>query len=129
MLALKFLILAGVVLIGEGWDLHIPKGYIHFGPDNARIQECGPALPLTGLWRCQLSVSKAIHGVVIDHADGLHERIAYGAAHKLEAAAFQLPAHRVGLDGGCGHLVLCLPAVQHRSAIDEIPQKIGKRCA
>jgi predicted tellurium resistance membrane protein TerC len=30
MLALSFLILVGVVLIGEGWELHIPKGYIYF---------------------------------------------------------------------------------------------------
>jgi predicted tellurium resistance membrane protein TerC len=30
MLALSFLILIGIALIGEGWDLHIPKGYIYF---------------------------------------------------------------------------------------------------
>jgi len=30
MLALSFLILIGVALIGEGWDFHIPKGYIYF---------------------------------------------------------------------------------------------------
>jgi predicted tellurium resistance membrane protein TerC len=30
MLALSFLILIGVALIGEGWDLHVPKGYIYF---------------------------------------------------------------------------------------------------
>lgn len=30
MLALSFLTLVGVVLIGEGFDLHIPKGYIYF---------------------------------------------------------------------------------------------------
>jgi len=30
MLALSFLILVGIALIGEGWDLHIPKGYIYF---------------------------------------------------------------------------------------------------
>jgi predicted tellurium resistance membrane protein TerC len=30
MLALAFLMLIGVALIGEGWDLHIPKGYIYF---------------------------------------------------------------------------------------------------
>ena len=29
-LALSFLILVGVALVGEGWDLHIPKGYIYF---------------------------------------------------------------------------------------------------
>ena len=30
MLALSFLILVGMSLIGEGFDLHIPKGYIYF---------------------------------------------------------------------------------------------------
>lgn len=30
MLALSFLILIGVALLGEGFDLHIPRGYIYF---------------------------------------------------------------------------------------------------
>lgn len=30
MLALSFLILIGVVLIGDGLDMHIPKGYVYF---------------------------------------------------------------------------------------------------
>jgi predicted tellurium resistance membrane protein TerC len=30
MLALSFLILVGVALVAEGWDYHIPKGYIYF---------------------------------------------------------------------------------------------------
>lgn len=30
MLALSFLILVGMALIGEGWGFHIPKGYIYF---------------------------------------------------------------------------------------------------
>jgi predicted tellurium resistance membrane protein TerC len=30
MLALSFLILVGVSLLGEGLDFHIPKGYIYF---------------------------------------------------------------------------------------------------
>jgi predicted tellurium resistance membrane protein TerC len=30
MLALSFLILVGVSLIGEGFEMHIPKGYIYF---------------------------------------------------------------------------------------------------
>ncbi|GBF51632.1 TerC-like Membrane protein [Leptospira ryugenii] len=29
-LALSFLILIGLALVGEGWELHIPKGYIYF---------------------------------------------------------------------------------------------------
>jgi predicted tellurium resistance membrane protein TerC len=30
MLALSFLLLVGFSLVGEGMDLHIPKGYIYF---------------------------------------------------------------------------------------------------
>ena len=30
MLALSFLLLIGISLVGEGLDLHIPKGYIYF---------------------------------------------------------------------------------------------------
>jgi predicted tellurium resistance membrane protein TerC len=30
MLALSFLVLIGVALVTEGFDLHIPKGYIYF---------------------------------------------------------------------------------------------------
>ncbi|MFQ5935644.1 MAG: TerC family protein [Acidiferrobacterales bacterium] len=30
MLALSFLVLVGVVLVGDGFDVHVPKGYIYF---------------------------------------------------------------------------------------------------
>ena len=30
MLALSFLVLIGVTLIAEGFDTHVPKGYIYF---------------------------------------------------------------------------------------------------
>ena len=30
MLALSFLLLIGIALIGDGFDMHIPKGYIYF---------------------------------------------------------------------------------------------------
>jgi predicted tellurium resistance membrane protein TerC len=30
MLALSFLVLVGVTLIVEGFDVHVPKGYIYF---------------------------------------------------------------------------------------------------
>jgi predicted tellurium resistance membrane protein TerC len=33
MLALSFLLMIGVTLIAEGFDLHIPKGYIYFAMD------------------------------------------------------------------------------------------------
>lgn len=39
MLALSFLILVGVALIGEGWEMHIPKGYIYFAMAFAVVVE------------------------------------------------------------------------------------------
>ena len=30
MLALSFLVLVGLVLVAEGFDTHIPKGYVYF---------------------------------------------------------------------------------------------------
>ena len=31
MLALAFLVVVGVVLVAEGFDHHVPKGYVYFG--------------------------------------------------------------------------------------------------
>jgi predicted tellurium resistance membrane protein TerC len=31
MLALSFLVVVGVVLVAEGFDNHVPKGYVYFG--------------------------------------------------------------------------------------------------
>ena len=39
MLALSFLMLVGVALIGEGWEMHIPKGYINFAMAFAVVVE------------------------------------------------------------------------------------------
>ncbi len=38
-LALSFLVLIGVALIGEGLDFHIPKGYIYFAMAYALVVE------------------------------------------------------------------------------------------
>src|SRR5262249_17502887 len=39
MLALAFIMLIGVVLIGEGVDIHVPRGYIYFGMAFSAIVE------------------------------------------------------------------------------------------
>lgn len=39
MLALSFLILIGVALIGEGFEMHIPKGYIYFAMGYSVVVE------------------------------------------------------------------------------------------
>ncbi len=57
MLALSFLLLIGVTLIGEGLDMHIPKGYVYFAMTfsvfvellNLRMQKTkGPPVQLHG---------------------------------------------------------------------------------
>ncbi len=56
MLALSFLLLIGVALIGDGLDMHIPKGYIYFAMAfsvfvemlNVRIRRRGPPVQLRG---------------------------------------------------------------------------------
>ncbi|CAN5747327.1 TerC family protein [soil metagenome] len=39
MLALSFLLLIGMALVAEGWELHIPKGYIYFAMGFAVLVE------------------------------------------------------------------------------------------
>lgn len=54
MLALSFLIIVGVALIGEGLDFHIPKGYIYFAMAfsvmvemlNIRLRKKQPVVPV-----------------------------------------------------------------------------------
>jgi predicted tellurium resistance membrane protein TerC len=52
MLALSFLLLIGVSLIGEGLDFHIPKGYIYFSMgfallvDIIQMKSTKPAPPV-----------------------------------------------------------------------------------
>ena len=54
MLALSFLILIGVALIGEGLDMEIPKGYIYFamafsvGVEMLNLKVRGKSLPPDG---------------------------------------------------------------------------------
>lgn len=56
MLALSFLLLIGFTLVGEAWDLHIPKGYVYFAMGfsifvemlNLRLRRRGRPVALRG---------------------------------------------------------------------------------
>jgi predicted tellurium resistance membrane protein TerC len=56
MLALTFLLLIGFTLVGEGWGLHIPKGYVYFAMGfsvfveflNLKLRKAGKPLDLHG---------------------------------------------------------------------------------
>ncbi len=55
MLALSFLILVGVALIGEGIELHIPKGYIYFAMAFSVVRRDAEPAPAQGTARrCSL---------------------------------------------------------------------------
>jgi hypothetical protein len=48
---------------------------------------------------CALGVTVTIQGVVVDHASGLHERIANGWADEPKTAALEVLAHCLRLGG------------------------------
>ncbi|MBL8753982.1 MAG: TerC family protein [Planctomycetes bacterium] len=56
MLALSFLLLIGFTLIGEGWGMHIPKGYVYFAMGfsvfveflNLKLKKAGKPIDLHG---------------------------------------------------------------------------------
>ncbi len=58
MLALSFLVLIGVALVGEGLDLHIPKGYIYFAMAFSVVVEL-LNLRLRGRSKTPVSLHKA----------------------------------------------------------------------
>ena len=66
-------------------------------------------------------VSKAVDGVVIDHACRLHEGIANSAANEAEAAFFQVFRHRVRYLSADGYVLDCFPPIDHGFAICELP--------
>lgn len=56
MLALSFLLLIGFTLVGEAWELHVPKGYVYFAMGfsilveflNLRLRRAGKPVALRG---------------------------------------------------------------------------------
>ena len=66
-------------------------------------------------------VSKAIGRMIVDHANGLHERVADRRAGEFEPPAFQVPAHGLGDRRVTGHVLGSFPAIVDRLAFDELP--------
>src|SRR5438445_13738913 len=71
----------------------------------------------------QRGAPEAADQVIVDHPDGLHERIADGGSHELEAAAQKLLAHGVRLRRACGNLAERFPGIQLRLPVDKLPDK------
>ena len=66
------------------------------------------------------------HQMVIDHAGGLHERIADRGSHELEACPGERLAHRVGFRRFRGHLGRIAALVLDRLLIDELPEEVAE---
>src|SRR5690242_19571841 len=62
-----------------------------------------------------------MYEVVVDHAGGLHERIADGRADELEAASLQILAQCSGFHRQSRDFLRRLPFVLYRLAADELP--------
>src|SRR5882724_2279442 len=64
---------------------------------------------------------KAVGEMVVHHPDGLHVRVDDRRAYEREAAALEILAHGVRLNGLSGNLPYGSPTVLERATIDEAP--------
>ena len=69
----------------------------------------------------EFGMPETVDGVVVDHADGLHEGIADRGADKPEAALFQLLAHCFRSRGFGRDIRQAFPVVAYRFVVDELP--------
>src|SRR5262249_10967099 len=74
-----------------------------------------------------LAMAMAAHDMVIDHAGGLHEGVADGRAHELEAGLLQGLGHGVAFRRPARHLLQAFRPVLLRLAADEAPQELRER--
>src|SRR5439155_1294656 len=75
----------------------------------------------------QCPVPKAPDKMVVDHSNGLHERITNRAANELEATSLEILAHGVRLWGHRRNFLDRLPGVLFRFVADEAPDVSVKR--
>src|SRR5580704_19616049 len=72
-------------------------------------------------------IAETIPRMIIDHADGLHERVANGSPDKTKAARLQILAQRVGFRRACWNLPRRLPIVFLRAPAHELPNVTVER--
>lgn len=66
--------------------------------------------------------------MVIDHPDGLHERVHDRRTDKIEPAFFQILAYYIGFFGSCGKFFKITQTVLDRFLPDEFPD-VALECA
>jgi predicted tellurium resistance membrane protein TerC len=63
MLALSFLIMVGMALVADGFDFHVPKGYIYFAMAFSLAWRCSTcACAAAALPRCRLPIDAVPNG-------------------------------------------------------------------
>ena len=72
--------------------------------------------------------AKAVDGVIVDHAGGLHMGVADGRADELEAALVQILTQRIGFRAGGRIILQSAESVDHGRMINEAPD-IGRKAA
>src|SRR6185295_10114031 len=75
----------------------------------------------------QLTITEAVDRVVVDHPDGLHERIANRRSDEAEAARQEILAQRVGFGGSRGKISQRLAPVLDRPSANEPPDILIER--
>lgn len=77
----------------------------------------------SGVSGSEFGVAKTGRHVVIDHSDGLHERVADRRADETKPASFEVFAHRIRFRRSSRYLTEILPAVLSRAVIDKSPDE------
>lgn len=72
-------------------------------------------------------MSKAIDGMIIDHAYGLHVRVHNGRPNEFEASFLEVLTELIGDIGRYRNLLCCDPIVLYWFAIHKLPYVIRKR--
>jgi hypothetical protein len=79
------------------------------------------------LFHCgDFAIVKAVHGVVNDHANGLHGSVTNGGINEPEALLEQVFAQLARQLGFAGYLSQCAPDILNGLRIDKAPQITAK---
>ena len=72
-------------------------------------------------------MAEAIDRMVVDHPDGLHERIADDGADEGEPPSLEVFAHGIGFRRSAGNVSTCFPMIHHRFPSNESPNVLIER--
>jgi hypothetical protein len=90
----------------------------HLNPNSSTPRSLAPSFPRRLL---QFSVPETLDKMIVDHAHGLHEGVANGAANEFETPPFQVLAHGVRFRGFGWNLLHRLSGIVPLLMADEGP--------